>query len=177
MLIRASGRRPSGGTRRGGEAVKLLALVIGTLLLVVGALVGAGLGLRFYATVAPRVTAISWLVPQAPGSPAPSTAQTAPVTGATPTPILAVASCTLWSADGQWNVTVYGDHAEGSFAGYCAAAPKSKFAMHPAGPAAGTTTCDMSDRGERFVFQDTVTRSYVPCDRATPFFEAIRAVA
>jgi hypothetical protein len=29
--------------------------------------------------------------------------------------------------------------------------------------------------GERFVFQDTVSRTYLPCDRATPFFQAIRS--
>jgi len=73
-------------------------------------------------------------------------------------------------------VTVYGDHPDHDFPGYCLMAPRSRFAMHTAGPAAGTVTCDMRTADEHFVFQDTVSRTYLPCDRAAPFFDAVRAV-
>ena len=85
-------------------------------------------------------------------------------------------SCVLWSGDGQWNLTVYGDHPDRDLPGYCSVAQRSRFAMHTAGPAAGTVTCDMTVLDERFVFRDTVSRTYTPCDRATPFFQAVRGI-
>jgi hypothetical protein len=98
---------------------------------------------------------------------------------APPTPTPVAASCVLWSADGQWNVTIYGDHPDRQFPGYCQTAQRSRFAMHVAGPASGDVTCDMTlpSLGERFVFADTVSRTVLPCDRAAPFFDAIRTVS
>jgi hypothetical protein len=90
-----------------------------------------------------------------------------------PSPSTPSISCILWSPQGDFNVTITGDHSDHDFPGYCAVA-KQKLAMHEAGPAAGAVTCDMSDQGISFVFRDTGSRTYFPCDRAAAFFEGIR---
>jgi hypothetical protein len=152
-------------------------------LLVVGLLV-LGCGLGVVATFGVELMGGVRIAPLASAStPTPTEAPVATpleTPEATPTPLPSpAASCTLWSSDGQWNVTIFGDHQDHDFPGYCAVAQRSRLAMHVAGPPAGTATCDMTDpgSGERFVFQDTVSRTYLPCDRVAPFFQAIRAAA
>jgi hypothetical protein len=90
------------------------------------------------------------------------------------TPTAPAVSCVLWSPQGDFNVTITGDHTDHDWPGYCALA-KQKLAMHEAGPAAGVVTCDMTDQGISLVFRDTASRTYFPCDRAAAFFGGIRA--
>jgi hypothetical protein len=105
-------------------------------------------------------------------------------------------SCVLWGATGGYNVTIYGDYPDQTFPGYCAKA-KQKLGMHEAGPASGAVSCDMTrhrpqsqgwkdpqggvtppDYGggdTRFIFRETVSRTYFDCDRAQAFFAAMWA--
>lgn len=83
------------------------------------------------------------------------------------------ATCVLWTANGRYNVSIYESGANpGS---WCDLARKANW--RATGPAVGGIVCDMTDKGDHFVFRTPAATSYFPCEIAGGFFAAFQGLS